>query len=59
MLLEQWRDDLGLLVAWTELQSTGFTHWPYRTEHVERFRNASQVLEGVAGVGHTGAGPPR
>ena len=51
------REQDRLIVAWTELRSTGFTHWPYKIADVERFRDASQVLERVAGVGHTGAGP--
>ena len=51
------REQDRVLVAWTELRSTGFTHWPYSVEAIELIRDASQLLERVAGVGHTGAGP--
>jgi putative ABC transport system permease protein len=51
------REQDRLIVAWTELRSTGFAHWPYSVAAVDLFRDESRVLEHIAGVGHTGAGP--
>jgi predicted permease len=46
-----------LLLAWTELRSAGTTHWPFRVREIEVIGDESQILERVAGVEYTGAGP--
>ena len=50
------RDQDRLLVAWTELRSTGETHWPFMVRDIEVIRDSSRLLERVAGVSYNGTG---
>lgn len=50
-------DQDRVLVAWSELRSTGATHWPFRRPHLDIIAAESRLLERVAGVGYPGAGP--
>ena len=50
------RDQDRLLVAWTELRSTGANHWPFRVGEIEVVRDSSRLLEDVAGVSYNGTG---
>jgi len=50
------RDQDRLLVAWTELRSTGANHWPFRVREIEVVRDSSRLLEDVAGVSYNGTG---
>ena len=43
------RDEQRLIVAWKELRSSGFTHHPFGGDEIDAVRNASQLLEAVAG----------
>jgi putative ABC transport system permease protein len=51
------REQDRLIVGWMELRSAGTMHWPFATEDVEKIAEGSQLLERVAGVEYTGAGP--
>ncbi len=42
-------DEQRLIVAWKELRSSGFTHHPFGGDEIDAVRNASQLLEAVAG----------
>lgn len=50
-------DQDRVIVAWSELRSTGATHWPFGRPHLDLIASESRLLERVAGVGYTGAGP--
>src|SRR5688572_26056562 len=43
------RDEERLIVAWKELRSSGLTHHPFGGEEIDAVRDASQLLEAVAG----------
>lgn len=43
-----------LLVAWKELPSSGFAHYPFGDAEIEAVGEASQLLESVAGVTSNG-----
>jgi hypothetical protein len=49
------RDQDRLLLAWTEIRSTGFSHWPFLMQDVDLIAKESRLLETVAGVGYNGA----
>ncbi|PYQ05934.1 MAG: hypothetical protein DMF83_13800 [Acidobacteria bacterium] len=51
------RDQEKLLVAWKELASSGFGHYPFRAPELEVLRAHSRLLENVAGVDYNGAWP--
>ena len=44
-----------LIVVWNELSGAG--HWPFNIAEFEVVRDGSRTLEGLAGVGYTGALP--
>lgn len=46
-----------LLVAWKELRSSGFAHYPFGHTEIETVGAASQLLESVAGVTSHGVWP--
>jgi predicted permease len=50
-VLEQER----LIVAWKELRSSGFAHYPFGDAEIEAVGRASRLLEAVAGVDANGA----
>ncbi len=43
-----------LLVAWKELRSSGYAHFPFGDTEIEEVARASQLLESVAGVTSNG-----
>jgi putative ABC transport system permease protein len=43
------RDEERLIVAWKELRSSGLTHHDFGGDEIDAVRNASQLLEAVAG----------
>lgn len=45
-----------LIVAWKELQSSGFAHYEFGNTEIEAIAEASQLLERAAGVTRTGVG---
>jgi len=51
------REPERLIVAWTELRSTGSTHWPFRAPDVDVIGKESRVLESVAALSYYGAWP--
>jgi putative ABC transport system permease protein len=51
------RDQDQLIVAWTELRSSGFSHWPFRPTDIDTLGRASHLLERVAGVDYNGVQP--
>jgi putative ABC transport system permease protein len=50
------REQERLIVAWKELQSSGFTHHPFGDAEIEAVGDTSQLLETVAGVDANGVG---
>jgi putative ABC transport system permease protein len=46
-----------LLVAWKELRSAGFTHYPFRAAEIAVLSTESQLLDSAAGVDYNGARP--
>ena len=50
------REQDGLLVAWKELRSSGFAHYPFGADEIDAVSRASQLLANVAGVTSNGAG---
>jgi predicted permease len=50
-------DQQRVVVAWSELRSTGASHWPFPVEQVKTIAAESRLFEQVAGVGYPGAGP--
>ena len=46
-----------LLVAWKELRSAGFAHYPFRAAEIVALRRESQLLVSAAGVDYNGAWP--
>jgi putative ABC transport system permease protein len=51
------REQAQLIVAWKELRSSGFAHYPFGDVEIEAVGEASQLLEMVAGVDANGVGP--
>ncbi len=51
------REQERLIVAWKELRSSGFAHYPFGDAEIEAVGHASQLLEMVAGVDANGVGP--
>jgi putative ABC transport system permease protein len=49
------RDQDRLIVAWKELRSSGFAHYPFGDTEIEAAGDASRLLESVAGVTSNGA----
>ncbi len=49
------RDQDRLILAWKELRSSGFAHYPFGGRDVETIVEASQLLEAGAGVTSNGA----
>jgi putative ABC transport system permease protein len=45
-----------LLVAWRELRSSGYSHYPFGDAEIDALGEASQLLERVAGVTANGVG---
>lgn len=50
------RDQGRLIVAWKELRTSGFTHYPFGDIEINEVGRASQLLEAVAGVDANGVG---
>jgi putative ABC transport system permease protein len=46
-----------LLVAWKELRSSGFAHYPFRVAELDTISKESRLLESAAGVDYNGAQP--
>ena len=46
-----------LLVAWKELRSAGFAHYPFRAAEIDVLNRESQLLDSAAGVDYNGAWP--
>ena len=46
-----------VLVAWQEIRASGFAHYPFRAEQIDRIGRDSQLLQSVAGVDYNGAFP--
>jgi hypothetical protein len=46
-----------LLVAWKELRSAGFAHYPFRAAEIDVLSKESQLLDSAAGVDYNGARP--
>jgi putative ABC transport system permease protein len=51
------RDQDRVVVAWKELRSSGFAHYPFGGPDVEAAADAAQLLESCAGVTSNGAMP--
>ena len=49
------RDQDRLIVAWKELRSSGYDHYPFGDAEIEAAGEASRLLESVAGVTSNGA----
>ena len=50
-------DQDRLLVAWKELRSAGFAHYPFRVAEIDRISKESHLFESTAGVDYNGAQP--
>lgn len=50
------RDADRLVVAWKELRSSGFTHYPFGGLEIQAVGEASHTIEAVAGVNRNGVG---
>lgn len=50
------RDQDRLLVAWKELPTSGYSHYPFGDREIEAVAEASQLFERVAGVTANGVG---
>ncbi len=48
------RDEDRLIVAWTELRSSGYAHYPFGDTGIEEAARSSRLLESVAGVSTNG-----
>src|SRR5688572_2813007 len=46
-----------LLVAWKELRSSGFAHYPFRVDEIDSISKEGRLFEGAAGVEYNGAQP--
>jgi hypothetical protein len=46
-----------LLVAWKELRSAGFAHYPFRMVEIDTLSNEGRLFESAAGVDYNGAQP--
>jgi putative ABC transport system permease protein len=51
------REQDRLIVAWKELRSSGFAHYPFGGPDVEAVAEAAQLIERAAGVTSNGASP--
>jgi putative ABC transport system permease protein len=49
------RDQDRVIVAWKELRSSGYAHYPFGDKAIEEVGHASRLLESVAGVTSNGA----
>jgi putative ABC transport system permease protein len=49
------RDQDRVIVAWKELRSSGYAHYPFGDKEIEEAGHASRLLESVAGVTSNGA----
>jgi putative ABC transport system permease protein len=49
------RDQERVIVAWKELRSSDYAHYPFGDEEIEAAEHASQLLESLAGVTSNGA----
>lgn len=50
------RDADRLVVAWKELRSSGFTHYPFGGLEIQAVGEASHTLDAVAGINRNGVG---
>lgn len=50
------REQDRLIVAWKELRSSGFAHYPFGDDEIDAVSRASQLLASVAGVTSNGVG---
>ncbi len=50
------REQDRLIVAWKEVRSSGFAHYPFGDTEIESVAEASQLLEKAAGVTRNGVG---
>jgi putative ABC transport system permease protein len=50
------REQDRLIIAWKELRSSGFAHYPFGDAEIEAVGEASQLVETVAGVDANGVG---
>jgi putative ABC transport system permease protein len=50
------REQDRLIVAWKEVRSSGFAHYPFGNTEIESVAEASQLLEKAAGVTRNGVG---
>jgi putative ABC transport system permease protein len=50
------REQDRLIVAWKELRSSGYAHYPFGDAEIEAAGDASRLLESVGGVTSNGAG---
>ena len=46
-----------LLVAWKELRSAGFAHYPFRIAEIDSISKEGRLFESAAGVDYNGAQP--
>jgi hypothetical protein len=46
-----------LLVAWKELRSAGFAHYPFRVAEIDSISKEGHLFESAAGVDYNGAQP--
>jgi predicted permease len=51
------RDQDRVVIAWKELRSSGFAHYPFGDVEIDAAARASQLLESVAGVTSSGWSP--
>ena len=50
-------DQDRLLVAWKELRSAGFAHYPFRVAEIDRISKEGHLFESAAGIDYNGAQP--
>ena len=50
------RDQARLIVAWKEMRTSGLSHHPFGDREIDQVRDASLLLEAVAGVDANGVG---
>jgi hypothetical protein len=51
------REQHRLLVAWKEHRSSGFGHYPFRTNEIDTLSKEGVLFDGIAGVDYNGAQP--
>ena len=49
------REQDRLLVAWKELRSSGFAHYPFRVAEIDSISKEGRLFESAAGVDYNGA----